>query len=400
MGKSERIEAELLDRCLSELEQGQAASEPCREENLDLAQSTQSLVDYAQELVEHLAPDGPSQVFVEASTTRIINLLSAKQGREKKPTPGAGQLPNPIWALRPALVLVGALLVILVVASGAGAAYAASDALPGDPLYGLKRGLEEANLGLTFSTEGDLDRLSGYANLRLDEIDLLLEANRIDDALQGLDTYQELNQRASKKALQALEAGRALDLIEFQNQLEQQQARLFDLAQSAPAPARTSLESALMQNITARNNLDHGENESKRPEATPSSTVAIDLPGHPTPKASTGDRSDQGQAEAIANQNQVQIEAVWEIYEAQCQQDWGCVRQHYRDQKDSGKDSEKEGQTAARLADQFGVAQSFVFNIFSEECEQDWQCVRQVLRNLEQGQPSPSKTPKPKNNNP
>ncbi len=49
----------------------------------------------------------------------------------------------------------------------------AKDALPGEPLYHLKRAQEAATLGLTFDAEDDAARRLSYASRRLDEITIL-----------------------------------------------------------------------------------------------------------------------------------------------------------------------------------------------------------------------------------
>ncbi|MEI7029534.1 DUF5667 domain-containing protein [Streptomyces pratensis] len=69
------------------------------------------------------------------------------------------------------------------VAAGAfgGVAAASSDALPGDSLYGLKRGMEDISLGMT---KGDADRGEAYldqASTRLNEARRLMERARAGD---------------------------------------------------------------------------------------------------------------------------------------------------------------------------------------------------------------------------
>ncbi|MFJ9620829.1 DUF5667 domain-containing protein [Streptomyces sp. NPDC101181] len=69
------------------------------------------------------------------------------------------------------------------VAAGAfgGVAAASSDALPGDSLYGLKRGMEDISLGMT---KGDADRGEAYldqASTRLSEARRLMERSRAGD---------------------------------------------------------------------------------------------------------------------------------------------------------------------------------------------------------------------------
>ena len=53
---------------------------------------------------------------------------------------------------------------------GLGVVSASAGALPGDGLYGLKRGLEEVRLVLTIDPQAETDLLSQYADERLEEI--------------------------------------------------------------------------------------------------------------------------------------------------------------------------------------------------------------------------------------
>ncbi|MFJ7903558.1 DUF5667 domain-containing protein [Streptomyces sp. NPDC096198] len=90
---------------------------------------------------------------------------------------------RPLGKLRPRSRLTkglaaGGLSVGVAAASFGGVAAASSDALPGDSLYGLKRGIEDVRLGMA---EGDTDRGQLYldqASTRLNEARRLMERDR------------------------------------------------------------------------------------------------------------------------------------------------------------------------------------------------------------------------------
>lgn len=104
-------------------------------------------------------------VETDASRERVTQRLSARPAPLRSPSarrtrkrPGGG-------ALTPVLPVLVALLVL----SGLGLALA-RDALPGEPLYHLKRAHEAVALRLTFDAEDDAVRRLSYASRRLDEV--------------------------------------------------------------------------------------------------------------------------------------------------------------------------------------------------------------------------------------
>lgn len=401
MSDSERVEAELLDQYLDDPSFEIEHLEGVLPEHRGSAQSVAPLLLCAHELNQVLAPDGPSEAYIESSVIRLSNLLSAKLKPEALQE---ATKPHPrIWRslYRPAFALAGLLVAILVIASSAGAAYAASVALPGDPFYELKRGMEEVRLGFSRSPENDLDLLSEFAAQRLEETQALLDAERVDDALQALDTYTALSQRASEIVLSMETSGQIIDTSRYQNQLEQQQTRLDDLVQTAPAAAQTSLERALLQSEQTRRELqDSRENQMQTPTAPAATAATGSSPDEPLPSESALDRGEQQRAEGIAKRYDVPLEEVWRIYDDPCESEWVCVREYFKEQDKFGQEQGRDQATAARLANQFGVDEAFVLQIFDDDCAGDWTCVRQTLRDLEPGNAPPKKTPKPKENAP
>jgi hypothetical protein len=258
--------------------------------------------------------------------------------------------------------------------------------------------MEEVRLGFSLSPESDLGLLSDFAAQRLKETQALLDADRVDDALQALDIYTVLNQRASEIILRLEIAGQSIDSSQYQNQLERQQIRLDNLAQTAPAAAQPSLQRALLQTERTRRELQNSrENQMQSTTAT---AVTGSGPEEPLPSQSALDRGEQQRAEGIAKSYNVLLEEVWRIHDDPCESDWDCVREHFKAQEKSEQEQEKNQATAVRLANQYSVDEEFVLQIFDDDCAGDWKCVRQILRDLEPGNAPPRKTPKPKENTP
>ena len=73
---------------------------------------------------------------------------------------------------------------------GVGVAFASTDALPGDVLYPVKTGIEDARLGLS-GDEADVDLLLEFTGRRLGEIDELIEEDRFDDIEEAVSGYED-----------------------------------------------------------------------------------------------------------------------------------------------------------------------------------------------------------------
>jgi hypothetical protein len=86
------------------------------------------------------------------------------------------------------------LIVFGLVGLSAGAAFASEEALPGDPLYPLKRGIERARIAFSQTSEGDAALLLEFADERLREAEALARAGTsaaIGEALRGYDEALE-----------------------------------------------------------------------------------------------------------------------------------------------------------------------------------------------------------------
>jgi hypothetical protein len=97
---------------------------------------------------------------------------------------------RPVWRLgfRPASALASFLLVFLMAVGGT-TAYASEAALPGDILYGVKRGLEGVQLRLSTTAMGDSVLIERFADRRVEEIESLTARGRWADVAEALQAY-------------------------------------------------------------------------------------------------------------------------------------------------------------------------------------------------------------------
>jgi Domain of unknown function (DUF5667) len=111
-------------------------------------------------------------------------------------------LPRPVARLTFAGALVAALML-----GGLTAAAASGSSLPGDPLYGVKLGLERAQLAATFDAAARARLQAHFTDLRLDEARRLIAAGRVQDGVREIAQYDtavaQFNQSLAGAALDA-----------------------------------------------------------------------------------------------------------------------------------------------------------------------------------------------------
>ncbi|MYV47355.1 DUF5667 domain-containing protein [Streptomyces sp. SID2888] len=122
---------------------------------------------------------------------QLAGAASSAQGRgqetgERSPRGRGAHRANPLGKLRPRTRLTkglaaGGLSVGVAAASFGGVAAASSDALPGDSLYGLKRGIEDVKLGMAHGDDGRGRLYLDQASTRLNEARRLMERGRSGD---------------------------------------------------------------------------------------------------------------------------------------------------------------------------------------------------------------------------
>ncbi len=132
---------------------------------------------------------------------------------------------------RSTMTIIASILMLMVFLFGGGGitAYAASAALPGDALYPVKTGIENARVGITGSPEDQASLFLGMAGKRLAEIQALIAEKRLSqvtetasqfekDIQKALGAIQKLSEKDSARAA-VLSADAARILAGYSNAL-------------------------------------------------------------------------------------------------------------------------------------------------------------------------------------
>lgn len=144
---------------------------------------------------------------------------------------------------------IGTLAASLVIVGGtAGMAAAAQGSLPGDALYPIKRGIEQASVAVHPSDSGKGAALLDQARTRLDEVDELQAQDSPDTALiaSTLESFRSAADAGSEKLFTAYQAdGDASDISAVRGFTTDQMARVADLSDaSAPVAGDQLVDTA------------------------------------------------------------------------------------------------------------------------------------------------------------
>lgn len=194
------------------------------------------LAALGRRLTKDLAPPGPRAAFLAASPPRLLRRIGEEALR---PRASFGRA----W-LRPAWTLAAAVLALAFTLGSTGLVFAAGGAVPGDRLYGVKRGIEALQLAVSLSPEGDGRLLMGFADERLEEVLALFPAGRGPDFNTALHEYD--------LAVSAL-IDAAGDDPAASDHLQNHVSVLESVRQGAPEAARPGLDHALEN---SRRNLE------------------------------------------------------------------------------------------------------------------------------------------------
>ena len=138
--------------------------------------------------MRQLAPPVPDPAVGRRVWAKLLPAIRQhRASRASTPRP-APRMQRRAW--RPGLAWIGMLAGLGLLAASAGTAFASEEALPGDLLYPIKRGIERARIALSWSSEGDAALLLDFADERLQEAEALARAGddaAMGDALRGYD---------------------------------------------------------------------------------------------------------------------------------------------------------------------------------------------------------------------
>ncbi len=188
---------QILAFCLEALETGQWTLDECLSRYPQYAAELRPLLETALAL-QALPQPQPRTAFQQNARQQLLEKINQKEfvtfsGQNRhsqqianKRTDKSIQLLrrfNMTWIV--ILSLIGTLL-------GGGTVYASQSALPGDALYSVKLGVEEARLALA-GPQSEAQLLQEFAMERLEETEMLLQQNRVEDVAVALQDFQEMS---------------------------------------------------------------------------------------------------------------------------------------------------------------------------------------------------------------
>ena len=182
-----------------------------------------ALMELAVQVRERLGPPAPSAAFSAQSKTRLLHRLAPPAAAAHRPVRARPAFRR-LW--QPALASL--VLALTLLGGGLGVAHAAADALPGEALYGAKRGLEQLQLALTSAAWRQASLHARFASERLEEAEALLAAGREAEVNGLLAEYQSEIGTVIVLAQQSSDAGRVQGLQQALAAQEQALTRLLD----------------------------------------------------------------------------------------------------------------------------------------------------------------------------
>ena len=175
----------VLGECLEQVLEEKASMEACLARYPQYAEELRQLLETALVFQQVEVPE-PSREALDLAKHRLLRAVEEKRLQR---TPG-GFLGWFVGAHRLRWARAVAALVVLV-AVGSTVALASGNSLPGQPLYPVKRGIEEIRLAFTFSTVGKADLHIVQAERRAEEMALMADtadAEKIGGLAQAIES--------------------------------------------------------------------------------------------------------------------------------------------------------------------------------------------------------------------
>jgi len=201
------------------------------------------------------APAADPAFRLRARNRMLAAAAHRRQARRRNPL---AALPRPVVRVAYAGALAAALLV-----GGVTAAAASSDSLPGDPLYGVKLGIEQAQLATTFDSAARARLQLQFTDVRLAEAQRLFALGRVKDGVREMAQYDtavtQFNQSIAGTTLDTREADDLSRLMD--DRAAHADASLTELAGSLAARGNAEAAAAVAR---TQSHVDQAMSGSKR----------------------------------------------------------------------------------------------------------------------------------------
>jgi len=238
-----KVTPEVLATCLDDVEAGRLSPEQCAAAHPAEAEELRQLLEIARAIPAppSLAPD---PAFRMRARVALVEAMAANQ------TPPA-PLPflRPWWQGHPGLQWVPALALafaLVLATTGAGAVYAAQDAIPGDPLYPVKLTMEDLQVALAPDDDGLATLYVTLAARRVDEVEKAVESARPEAAAEASRSFLKTVEQADRHLARAAAASKPVAGLEarLSEHLGRMQQRLAGAEAGAAPEARSPIAAA------------------------------------------------------------------------------------------------------------------------------------------------------------
>jgi hypothetical protein len=252
MISKDRVKADILDRTLQRMLEGNAAVADSTRGDERAVSEIRPLLETAGRARELLPTHGPSPEFIAATEARLLRRIKAYDPRSARRESRMAGLAR--WSLPQSAVFTAAITLVVIIASGLGASSASAQALPGDVLYPVKQGLEEISLTFSMSTAGEAALLADFADERLQEIEQLVAKHREADLIAGFEYYGTTLSRLDAAVEQLPSDSTQLDGIRAR--LARHTQALWALRDRLPEQAQSALERAIDHSQKSRDRVE------------------------------------------------------------------------------------------------------------------------------------------------
>jgi hypothetical protein len=246
----------ILDESLEAIEKGIWTRTQCLERYPEHRKELAMLLDAALILRSSKIP-APSTTYFKANKTRLIAQIKHEQQLtvfDRWSNFVRVLTPNSLKRQAVSLVVLVTLLFGML---GGGTLYASAHALPGDNLYPVKTVVENLRLAVS-GQESDADLYIQFADLRMKEIEALMEAGREQDLPAALQRFEE-NLVGARVLLENQKPGDETwakqKADKFESQLNRHLGVLEQVLDNAPTPAKPAISHAITVSKMNRNRL-------------------------------------------------------------------------------------------------------------------------------------------------
>ena len=255
----------------------------------------QSYLDLVKE-ISRVSSITPRSEFVSGASGRLVRKLKPRKVQNPAPAWWSALFSPRIWQVSRSPVLVAALALILLVFVSTGTVYASSNALPGDFLYPVKLGIENAQVSLSSNETGAQLDLK-FASMRLDEAAKLAQMGRYnlvaETVLAGQAKIAEAKEKSNHLSTGQDNTAKLL-MEQAASQQDQNQTVLSQILEKVPPTARDGILNAIRNSGKKpgqqKNQIEQGSSMLSGKQSTATDGVPALLEDTWTPPGFTGDR--------------------------------------------------------------------------------------------------------------